>query len=157
MISLDEYLGDDILEFVNKEEIRSNATSLLAALNPVLDRFKVYYPEFQIRLTSGLRSPTRNAGTTGAAPLSNHMTGRAADIDDPRPNRLLARWCLLYYRRLVNAELYCEDPRATPTWVHFQTVAPRSGARFYLPTKEWARRLANDSLSDETIQKSYAR
>jgi len=34
---------------------------------------------------------------------------------------------------MVEIGLWFEDFKATPTWVHAQAVAPKSGKRFFMP------------------------
>lgn len=64
-------------------------------------------------------------------PLSSaHITGKAVDIAD---DGSLQKWILSNVKKLEEQGLYCEDFGSTPTWVHLQSVAPKSGKRFFLP------------------------
>jgi uncharacterized protein YcbK (DUF882 family) len=58
---------------------------------------------------------------------SNHLSGRAVDIFDP--DGALMKFCLNNVELLERAGLWCEA--GTDTWVHFQTIAPKSGRRFF--------------------------
>lgn len=84
-------------------------------------------------VASGWRPPGVNARTKNSAGHSTHMTGEALDLQDT-PNRNLARWCLKNVGTLEKCGLWCEDPRWTPDWVHFQTRPPASGKRFFIPS-----------------------
>jgi uncharacterized protein YcbK (DUF882 family) len=86
-------------------------------------------------ITSGLRSEKQQSELIKAgrsnAPKSKHLTGHAADVSDP--NGELAAWCLANVKVLEQAGLWVEDPKYTPTWVHFQSASPGSGRRFFKP------------------------
>lgn len=131
--------------------LEANAKDLLKRLNLALTLFVRDHPEAGTPLNSGYRSPERNAQVPGAAPNSNHMKALAADIGD-RNNRL-GKWVVRNADKLAQVGLWCEDPRATVTpdgaqWVHFQSVAPKSGARFYFPTAASAAKLAGQPLKE---------
>lgn len=128
MITLDQYLRGEV-----PREIRDNAVLLLSKVNTFLQHVGGEYP-----MTSGFRSPAHNK-TIGGAKRSKHMSGQAVDIADPE--KVLARLCLIYAKTLEEIGLWCEDMRATSTWVHFQSVPPTSGKRFFLPSNEWAAKL----------------
>lgn len=82
---------------------------------------------------SGWRPATVNASTCNAAAHSKHLVALACDLRDT-PDRALARWCLRNLDTLAQIGLWMEDPQWTPTWVHVQTVPPRSGKRVYIPS-----------------------
>jgi len=44
------------------------------------------------------------------------------------------RWCLKHLDVLETLGLWMEDPQWTPTWLHVQTIPPRSGHRVYIPS-----------------------
>lgn len=97
-----------------------------------------------------------NHGTAQPRPLNN--PAQAADIDAQAIDigdisRELAIWCFLNGKALRECALWCEDPRATQTWVHFQSLPPKSGARFFIPSPEWAKKLMNEPLSVESIRR----
>lgn len=61
---------------------------------------------------------------------SNHKDANAVDVYDP--DRTLAQWCVSNKSNLALAELWMEDPRWTPVWVHLQTLPPGSDKRIYV-------------------------
>ncbi len=127
MITLDDILTTcgkhrDRLVYVD-DKIRENAVVLAARVNRLLDMFG--HPR---RLTSGFRDPTSNAAA-GGAKYSWHMRGCAADIDDVAGK--LGEW--LTDEALQACELWAENPRFTPGWVHVQTEPPLSGKRRFKP------------------------
>ena len=130
--------------------LRANAAQLLDRVNPLLERFRAECPGFAVRVNSGFRTPERNAQIPGAARNSKHMSAQAVDIGDA--SRELAVWCFLNRPALREFALWCEDPRATTTWIHFQSVPPKSGARFFIPNPEWAKKLS-EPLSVESIRR----
>jgi len=62
---------------------------------------------------------------------SQHLIGAAADVADP--HKKLQHFIEENEHLLEELDLYCESFEATPTWVHFQLYAPRSGKRFFKP------------------------
>lgn len=60
---------------------------------------------------------------------SMHLIGCGADCYDPYGALYL--WCEQNVPLLESTGLWCE--KGTKGWVHFQTVPPKSGARFFLP------------------------
>lgn len=82
-------------------------------------------------VTSGLRSKADQMRINPKAPNSKHVLGCAVDISDPRKE--LQNWLIKNVEALTDAELWCEHFDATPTWVHFQSIAPGSGKRFFKP------------------------
>lgn len=88
-------------------------------------------------VTSGYRSDQQHRriyskiGNLNPPMGSNHLTGNACDIYDP--DKKLQEWILDNVQLLEELGLYCEDFSATPRWLHFQQVPPRSGKRFFKP------------------------
>lgn len=62
---------------------------------------------------------------------SKHLTGQAADVADPDGE--LAKWLKVNEVRLIESGLWCESPDYTKGWIHFQSVSPKSGRRFFIP------------------------
>lgn len=60
---------------------------------------------------------------------SKHLEGKAIDITDP-DGKLMA-WAKANVKILEEIGLWCED--ATKGWVHFQSISPKSGKRFFMP------------------------
>lgn len=81
-------------------------------------------------VSSGYRPEAVNA-SIGGAKKSNHMICKAVDIADPKGE--LGAWCLKNLKLLEEAGLYIENPAKTTTWVHFQSVPPKSGKRVFDP------------------------
>jgi uncharacterized protein YcbK (DUF882 family) len=127
MITLDDYLMGRDKKFPNdfNDDILKNAKSIVAKASEVLSAFGE-----KRKVTSGWRPPTINKMNNGA-PKSQHMYGNAIDIEDG--DGRLKKWCVTNIERLVELGLYMESPTATPSWVHLQQVAPRSGNRIFVP------------------------
>ena len=137
MINLTEYWHDRESRYRLEctGQIRENAAKTVEAVNKLLA-----YAEIDgiIRdeVSSGWRPKSINDQTANAAKTSKHLTAEACDIEDA--GRELAQWCLLNLDKLDICGLWIEDPRFTYSdngkhWVHFQTVAPKSGKRVFIP------------------------
>ena len=111
------------------EEIRANSENTIAKVNELLERsgFKSIDS-----VDSGWRPRAVNAATSNAGAHSNHITGQACDLPDP--DRAFATWCVDNLDVLGSIGLWMEDPRWTKTWVHVQTIPPKSGRRVYIPS-----------------------
>ena len=131
MITLEQYwMGRDVEYAADlTQEIRANAQVTVDRVNTLLERANAGSTH---TVRSGWRPWTLNAATPGASTTSKHLSGSAVDIADN--DRYLADWCAANQVDLVVAELWCEDFRYTPTWVHFQIVPPKSGKRIYIPS-----------------------
>ncbi|MGL5936028.1 MAG: D-Ala-D-Ala carboxypeptidase family metallohydrolase [Cetobacterium sp.] len=130
MITTTQYFGKSLVE----SDIAVAAQDLLNKVNAFLEHW-----DRDAHMTSGYRSPEYNKTIKGAAPNSNHMAGKAIDISDS--DKALAKFCVSHEQMLNQYGLWCEDPRTTPTWVHFQSVPPKSGKRFYIPSLSWAAKI----------------
>lgn len=86
-------------------------------------------------VTSGLRSDAQQkaliASGKSKATKSRHLIGQACDIEDKSGD--LGRWCKANVKVLEDVGLWCEALESTVGWVHFQSVPPGSGARFFNP------------------------
>lgn len=86
-------------------------------------------------VTSGLRSQAQQDSLIAAgisnAPKSKHLTGQACDIADS--DRSLTQWVKDNMDLMEQIGLWFEDFDHTPTWVHFQIIAPGSGNRVFIP------------------------
>lgn len=116
-------------------EIQANLTVLLAKLNLVRTAWGK-----PMTSTSGLRTMADHLriyaakGITDQSKIpmkSKHLSGEADDIFDPQ--RELQAWCKANEAKLAEIGLWMEDFSATPTWVHFQVVPPKSGKRWFMP------------------------
>lgn len=127
MISLSELNPHN---FPTTPEIDANLQTLLVAINKV----RLAYDTPMI-VTSGLRSQAFQDGLIASgvskASKSKHLYGQAVDIQDL--DGRLWEWCMKNMATLESADLFLEDKQSTPTWVHFQCVAPGSGKRIFIP------------------------
>lgn len=115
----------------------SNLETVATLLTLLEDEFRKTPGSFIFQITSGFRSMEdhyriyRAKGIDNPPLGSKHLTGQAADISDPLG--VLAKWVqeegLCQLERL---NLYCEDPKYTKKWVHFQDSAPASKHRFFI-------------------------
>lgn len=117
-------------------EIRANAADTVSKVNLLLfhavkDGIVLIASNRYNLVNSGWRPPAVNAAQPNAAPKSKHMTGKACDISDPTGT--LGRWCMANLDELEAIGLWMEHKSATPSWVHLQTVPPRSGRRVFYP------------------------
>lgn len=60
---------------------------------------------------------------------SSHLSGKAADISDP--DGKLAKWLVENENKLAVAGLWCEHPKYTHGWVHFDMTPKKR--RFFIP------------------------
>jgi hypothetical protein len=124
-------------------EVRRNAVRIVGLANSVLELAALQSIEPDIDphtgtpVSSGWRPASLNHAlerTSNAGTHSLHIIALAIDPRD-HPDRRLARWCLRNLQALERLGLYMEDPRWTPTWVHWQALAPHSGKRVYIPSE----------------------
>lgn len=108
------------------KEISDNLDRLLAVMNQIRSEYGI-----PMKVSSGWRPAAVNGGIAGAAKRSNHMLGLAVDISD-RDGKL-REWVLSNLDLMQKLGVYLEDFRWTPTWVHFQVVAPKSSKRIFVP------------------------
>lgn len=80
--------------------------------------------------TCTYRSPEHNA-RVGGAKKSSHLTGCACDIADA--DCKLKDYLRANPELLEECDLYAEDFDSTSTWVHLQSVPPKSGRRIFKP------------------------
>lgn len=127
--------------------VRRNAGALLVKTNTLLKCAAADGVEPGVNkdtgnaVASGWRPKGINAKTSNAAQLSTHIYACGIDLEDEIA-RLLARWCLRHLDLLEQMGIYMEDPRWTPTWVHWQSVPPGSWKRVYIPSSAPALALA---------------
>lgn len=124
-ISESEYLMGRDAAAPLTPQMRANMEKLLIALNLLRDLYGK-----PLKVSSGYRPAAINAATPGAAKGSAHLSCEACDFEDP--DRKLIQWCLRNLDILEKAGLYLESPINTPTWVHLQVRAPKSGKRVFL-------------------------
>ena len=131
MITLQAYYkGRDIQ---NRDEltddIRANAEITVERVNELLERsgFKSIST-----VNSGWRPQGINDATANAAKGSKHLTAEACDLPDV--GGVLRTWAVDNLDVLADIGLWIEDPRWTKTWLHVQTVPPKSGKRVFIPS-----------------------
>ena len=131
MISKDEVLmgRDKAYPDEYTQEISDNINLLLVPMNQIRQAWNQ-----PMRVNSGWRPAAINAKTPGAAAHSKHMEGLAVDISDVSGD--LMRWVLDNLQMMKDLGIYFEDFRWTPTWVHFQLGAPKSGKRIFVPNSQ---------------------
>lgn len=113
-------------KYPTTDELKQNLEDLLYKLNQI----RVIYGKPMI-ITSGLRSAEDQQRINPKASKSRHLTGQAVDIADPKGE--LWKWLMDHMALVESLGLYLEDKSATPTWVHIQSVGPKSGKRIFLP------------------------
>lgn len=146
IITLEEYFkGQDY-----HTDLVPVAQDLLTKFNRLMVYLHKDIPDLVVQMTSGYRSPIYNASVGGKS-KSKHMSAQALDAWDPR--KRIAIWCVKNRARLEEQGLWCEDPRATKNWMHFQSVPPGSGARFFIPDVK-SIPLCQGPLTEESINES---
>lgn len=149
MITVDQYLMGRTDGMT--EALWSNARNMVLRANRLYAHYQLDNPTAPVwRVSSGRRTPEINASIPGAAPQSNHLQCNALDIVDR--DRAISRWVAANLHDLADLDLWLEDPRCTPTWVHIQQVPPRSGNRVFIPSADWARRLQGRPLTPGAIR-----
>lgn len=141
MITLKEYLK---FEICNDQVILSNIRALLDSVNALEEVYKkdggkafittsgLRTKESQIRIYRDIAKKKGIEFDESKVPMgSKHISGQAIDIFDPKG--VLKKWLTDNEEYLEELGLYCEDFSATESWVHFQSVAPKSGKRFFIP------------------------
>lgn len=128
MITIDDY-------FMGRREKypRDVTPELLARAELTVLRANQLLTEFgnNRKVNSGWRPKSLQMEINPRAPNSKHITGDAIDIEDA--NGDLKHWCMDNGILLAAMGLYMEDPSSTPTWLHIQTVAPKSGKIVFKP------------------------
>ena len=133
-ISLKELIKDTNFSSLDKD-LQGNLMTLLERINRVRDAYGK-----ALIVTSGLRTKEdqiriyKAKGITDMSKIpmgSQHIKGGAVDISDPKKE--LQAWCLQNEAVLEKIGLWMESFDATPNWVHFQIVPPKSGSRWFKP------------------------
>jgi len=109
-------------------DIQKNIEETLEKINKVRNKYGK-----AMKVNDGLRIKEGYKGS--GAPTSKHFKGQAIDIDDNDAGDF-AIWCIANLDFLASVGLFMEDFRWTNgcgSWVHFQTVPPRSGKRVFIP------------------------
>jgi hypothetical protein len=127
MISRDDYFKGRDKQFPNEftDDVLKNADKIIARASELLSAFGE-----KRKVSSGWR-PTSINKQVGGAKNSQHIYGNAVDIEDK--DGRLKKFCVENIERLIEIGLWMEDVTATPTWVHLQSVPPKSGDRIFKP------------------------
>lgn len=139
MITLKELLNGHNIQFVPIAHQQN-----LEDLQDKLNKFRSAYGKPMV-VTSGYRSEEehlaiyKKKGITDKAKIpmkSKHLAGQACDFADP--NADLWKFCIVNLSLCKSLGLWLEDPRWTHgrlgNWTHFQSVAPASGKRIFVPS-----------------------
>jgi hypothetical protein len=136
MITEKEYFSRNGIQIPARDIAKDhalNASVLIDRINALWILFEKEKGNILLIVNSGYRTKAINATIKGAAANSWHMHGKAVDIRDSQT--ILQRWLKTPagIKSLETNGLYVEDFKYTKTWVHFQTVRPMSGNRFFIP------------------------
>lgn len=110
--------------------VRNNAGLLLLKVNALLSELGVT----KAVISSGFRTSAANDATSNAAKKSNHLAGKAVDIEDNKDQTLCKK---ITKALLEKHDLYREDSDSTKgnhtNWIHLQTTKTSSGNRIFKP------------------------
>lgn len=90
-------------------------SNLMQLVDNILDPLRELYGK-PIKVNSGYRSPMVNAATENASPTSDHMAGRAADIDTVSDNALLFK--LIRDNFTFDQLIWEKGDSKAPSWIH---------------------------------------
>ena len=125
MISLKELNPHN---YPTTDEIDANLNTLLERLNRIREAYGI-----PMTITSGLRDAAQQEALIAAgksnAPKSKHLIGCAADIADA--DGKFYDWCKANEALLEEVGLWCEARMGG--WQHLQSLAPKSGKRWFIP------------------------
>lgn len=82
-------------------------------------------------VTSGVRSIEDQMEINPKSMGSNHLKAAACDISDK--DGKLWQWIIKNMKLMEEIGFWFESKIATPTWVHFQVLPPKSGKRVFSP------------------------
>lgn len=134
MITLQEILKN--AKFSSQDSVvQGNLMILLEKINKIRTKYNK-----SLTVSSGLRTKEDHLRIYKAKGIpedkipwgSQHLTGGAVDLV-AKDMADFQKWIKDNVKLLEEIGLYCEDFSATPTWVHFQINAPKSGSRFFKP------------------------
>jgi hypothetical protein len=127
MISMEDYWMGRDKKYPGDmtQQIRDNVNILLPRVNLLLSIMKK-----ETTVNSGWRPLTVNK-QVGGSKSSNHITGRAIDLNDDDGS--IDEWCMNNLKELEKVGLWLEHPSKTPRWCHLQSVSPKSGNRVFMP------------------------
>jgi hypothetical protein len=117
-----EYLKDRDTEYPLPDQFKDNMVKLLNTISQIREKWGK-----PIHISSGYR-PGRFNKAAGGATNSAHLSCEAVDLVDLDGS--LAKFC---EPLLQSLDLYMENPKRTPGWVHLQTRRTKSGNRVFQP------------------------
>ncbi len=125
-ISVTEYLmGRAKMEDLSDEQVR-NLNTLIPKINDLLEAYGK-----PVTMSSGYRTAEDQARINPKVKHSNHMLCAAIDIFDP--DKSFTYWVLQHMQKVVDLDLYLEDPSHCRNWLHIQHLAPPSKYRIFIP------------------------
>lgn len=127
IITLEDYLmGRDVTYASDfTKGLKDSALVLLARTNHLLFKLGIK----SAKVNSGWRPKTLNDSVLGASKTSKHITCEAIDISDI--GHEIYDKCQQNIEFLEARGLWLEHKQCTPTWLHLQTISPKSGNRFF--------------------------
>lgn len=159
ILTVEEYLAKHRVghEAEITDQLMASAQLTVHRWNDLLAQFYADNPSMSAGfIVSGWRPISVNIATPGAAVASKHTTGMALDFTVAFLVKLFTWLLTMPEHELATFQLWFEDFRATPTWVHGQTVPPHSGSRFFIPDANWGARLAGHPLTLASLGVTHA-
>lgn len=128
-ITLESYLMGKSKFNTLTPELQGNAKAMVQRIDAYLT--DLLGKDYQVKVNDGYRLP--NDLPKNGSPTSWHYRCGAIDLDDDTQGSL---WDLVSSKLdlLTKHNLYMEDPRWTPGWLHFQIYPPKSGKRIFIPS-----------------------
>lgn len=140
-LTVDDYFGKYAAHADATSEKRRTSARMLDKVNAALllaeqDGVKLHFnPITGCHIGGSGNGGFRPMDCPIGASSSKHKSAEAVDIYDPE--RQLAAWALANEARLkAIGILAIEDPRWTPSWVHFQVVGVPSGHFAFVPSSD---------------------
>jgi hypothetical protein len=128
MITREKFLMGRDKEYALTPDLEANTAKTLRCVNTLLKKYQDATGIVIDSVSSGYR-PGRYNERAGGAKKSAHLSCEAMDIPDK--DKKFYRWILDNVKVLVECELFMEDGRDTPTWVHLQVRPTKSGNRVF--------------------------
>lgn len=133
-VILDAFLMGRITWDKLPEAHKVNANEIIQRVNSLLVYYTYSYPIFITKLNDGYRLVPAKGGSK----TSKHLTAQAIDMDDNEAGDFW-NWLKDNLYLLKSIGLWIEHPCWTHneggTWIHFQSVPPKSGRRIYVPNE----------------------
>lgn len=132
------FVIEDLLK--GRAKLEDLPVDVQSNLKVLLERLNILSLNYQqdLKINDGYRRPEDQP--KNAALASKHLIGAAVDIDDDNQGTVW-NWVFKNLQLMKGLGLWIEHPNWTHnvkygTWIHFQTLAPRSGNRIFIPSKE---------------------